>query len=81
MSNRHVISVSIVTKQINPPGKHIDIPSLPSGFGNADAQANEFFVLWDSGAKTNTLIACIRQISPLALEIVVARLKHRDLTL
>jgi hypothetical protein len=51
---------------------------LPPGFGEADAAATDFFILWDSDADGDTLVAAIRGMSPLALAIVEARFKQRD---
>lgn len=54
------------------------ISSLPPGFGKADAEAADFFMLWDNGADANTLVHAIRKMSALALAIVEARFKQRD---
>jgi hypothetical protein len=52
---------------------------LPPNFETADAEANDFFALWDNGADDNTLIASVRKMSSLGLAIVEARFKQRDI--
>ena len=52
------------------PGK---IPILSSDFETAGRQATQFCVLWDNGLDGNSLIAEVRKLSPLALEIVRCR--------
>jgi NAD-dependent oxidoreductase involved in siderophore biosynthesis len=51
---------------------------LPVSYAKADAEANDFFALWDHHADDSTLIRFIRKMSPLAFAIVEVRFKQRD---
>jgi hypothetical protein len=55
-----------------------EVPILPNSYGRADAEANDFFALWDNGADTDTLVRFIGKMSQLALAIVEVRFKQRD---
>jgi hypothetical protein len=58
--------------------KSDEIVVLPPSFGAADAEAADFFALWDNGADGNTLVAAFRNASPLARAIIESRFKQRD---